>query len=56
MTDETMELLEQVLRQQTDIDDYIGEVADALYLFRETRDPLTERALCIAARDYLGYI
>lgn len=53
MTNLTMVLLEQVLREQEDVDDYINKVADALARFRATGKAEDEKALREAARDYL---
>ena len=53
MTNQTMELLERVLRAQDANDDYIDEVADALQLFRTRGWPVDEIALRQAARNYL---
>lgn len=52
MSNETMELLELVLREQEDLDDYIRPVADALGWLWRTGQPEHERGLQEAAREY----
>lgn len=53
MTNTTMILLEQVLREQEDVDGYISKIADALDQYRATRKAEDERALGEVARDYI---